>query len=266
MSNLVFAIPSYKRPLKVKESTINTLENLGVPKENIYVFVANDEELISYKNSLGQGYKLVVGELGIGNQRTFINGYFPEGTRIVSADDDLLSLVVKDENKSRPFNGDLVSLVTQLFDICDEERIKSWGVNPCTNGFFMTHELVIGLRQSLGEFYGEYSQLPQTQSDLPHTEDVEKFVKHYLLFGGMMRVNDIGVKQKYQSQGGVVSQLGGKQERVEAYHQTVEDLVSRYPDLVKRTKKETDYGRIRVVPKTVKRLVSPVKEYQKEDI
>jgi hypothetical protein len=258
VSNLVFAIPSYKRPRKVKEATINTLEDLGVPKESIYIFVANEEEFISYRDSLGRDYKLVVGELGIGNQRAFINGYFPGDTRIVSADDDLLSLVVKDENKSRPFRGDLVSLVTRLFDICDEEGIKSWGVNPCTNGFYMNHGLVIGLRQSLGEFYGEYSQLPQTQSDLPHTEDVEKFVKHYLLFGGMMRVNDIGVKQKYQSQGGVVSHLGGAQERVEAYHRTVEELTSRYPDLVKKTKKETDYGRIRVVPKTVKRMPSPV--------
>ena len=261
MTKLVFAIPSYQRAHKIKEATIKTLEVLGVPREMTHVFVANAEEQSVYYETLGNDYKVVVGRAGIGNQRVFINDYFPEGTRIVSVDDDINALMVKKENKSFRFEGDLVGLANSLFDICDNEGIKSWGVNPCTNGFYMNHEIVVGLRQSLGEFYGEYSKLPQTQSNLPHTEDVEKFVKHYLVFGGMMRVNDIGVKQKYQSEGGVVSDLGGAQKRIETYHRTVEELTSKYPDLVKRTKKETDYGRIRVVPKTVKRMVSPVQDY-----
>lgn len=261
MTRTVFAIPSYQRPVKVKEATISTLENLGVAKENIYVFVANEQEEALYRESLGEGYNIVVGVLGIGPQRVFINSWFPEGTRIVSIDDDIKDLMVKKENKSFPFKGDLPLLVDRFFNMCDEEGIRAWGVNPATNGFYMNHEAVVGLRQSLGEFYGEYSQMPETQSDLLHTEDVEKFVKHYITHGGMMRVNDIGVKQKYQSEGGVVSQTGGEKERVSVYHETVEILIDRYPDLVKRTKKETDYGRIRIVPKTVKRLESPVREF-----
>lgn len=261
MNRTVFAIPSYQRPAKVKEATISTLEGVGVDKGDIYVFVANKQEEGLYRDCLGPEYNIVVGVIGIGPQRVFINGWFPEGTRVVSVDDDVRDFMVKRENKSVPFKGNLPSLVNRLFDMCDEEGIRAWGVNPVTNGFFMNHEAVVGLRQSLGEFYGEYSRMPETQSDLLHTEDVEKFVKHYLTYGGMMRVNDLGVKQKYQSEGGVVSQTGGERERVAVYHETVEVLTERYPDLVKKTKKETDYGRIRVVPKTVKRLESPVRDF-----
>lgn len=261
MSRTVFAIPSYQRPIKVKEATIPTLENLGVDKENIYVFVANEQEESLYRDSLGKEYNIVVGVLGIGPQRIFINDWFPEGTRIVSIDDDITKLVYKVDKKTDQFQGDLVGLVEELFNLCDSRGAKCWSITTTLNGFFMTNEIVVGLRQSLGGLFGEYSKLPEVQSDLPHCEDWEKFIKHYQVYGSMLRVNDLGAVQKYQDSGGVVSSMGGEEGRVKVYHEAVEKMVERYPDIVSRTKKETDYGRIRVKPITKERIESPVTEY-----
>ena len=44
-----FVIPSYDRPLELKTKTLATLKRHGIDKENIWVFVANDNELKKYE-------------------------------------------------------------------------------------------------------------------------------------------------------------------------------------------------------------------------
>ena len=99
------------------------------------------------------------------------------------------------------------------------------------------------------------------QSDLEHCEDVEKFVRHYQQFGGILRVNDVAPKQKLQAAGGVVDRLNGTDERVRVYHGIVVDLLVQYPGLILPTKKETDYGRIKIKNITSERLESPVSSF-----
>ena len=250
---MVFAIPSLGRSETISSQTIDTLLRGGIEEDMIHVFVASEEESISYKKSLPSKVNVALGELGVGNQRTFINGYFQEGTRIVVMDDDV-QIVVKEERKTKILDTPLFPLVEKSFDLCDELGARMWSVCNTTNGFFMSHQCVFGLRSCYGAFHGEYSKDPATQSRLPHSEDCEKGLKHFLEYGGFVRLNDVGVKQKRYSQGGVNLNLGGEDGRMAAYRETAQYLMDKYPELVKPSgKKDPKKGLLRVSNKTVSR-------------
>jgi hypothetical protein len=241
MANLQFAIPSYKRAKKVQAETLQTLTDLSVPGEIITVFVADKEEEKEYRDCLGKSVNIVVGFLGIGNQRKFINEYYKKGTRIVCLDDDV-RIIRKNANKVVPLTEPLVGLVTRAFDLCDDLGLKFWGVPNTNNGLFMKHQCVSGIRAICGVMYGEYAQIAETQSTLPHSEDLEKALLHYVHFGGILRLDDVSVKQKKLAEGGVNAYSGGKENRFKIYRETVDVLLDRYPDLV-RLVNEDDPGK-----------------------
>ena len=72
----VIAIPSYNRPNEIIKKTLKTLADGGVEKERIFIFVADEEQAEIYKPT---GYKIIIGVIGIANQRVFISKYFPVG-------------------------------------------------------------------------------------------------------------------------------------------------------------------------------------------
>lgn len=226
----VFCIPSLGRPSGVKENTIKTLHSLGVPEKDTYVFVADEQEKEDYASTLGDNYNLVVGQLGIGRQRAFINNYFEEGTRIVSLDDDV-SLLRKEENKAVPLTEPLLPLVTKIFDLADSLGCRWWGIPDYANGMFLRHQIVYGMRNCAGSFFGEYSKDPDVQCLRPHGEDIEKQIKHYLKYGGILRVDDIAVKQSRFVSGGVNQHLGGKESRLLELEKNALELADLYPDV-----------------------------------
>ena len=85
------AIPTYDRYDNFK--TIDFLKRNNVSIDMIDIFVANEEQLQLYKNSIGENYNFIVGVLGICNQRNFITDYYDEGQIIVSMDDDIEDLI-----------------------------------------------------------------------------------------------------------------------------------------------------------------------------
>jgi hypothetical protein len=90
----VVAIPSYNRPNEVVNKTLKTLKAGGINKNSIYIFVANAIEHKKYEEIVPKDLygKLVVGKLGIANQRIFIKHYFKENQHVVSIDDDVEAL------------------------------------------------------------------------------------------------------------------------------------------------------------------------------
>jgi len=61
----VVAVPSYRRAEICKNQTLTVLEKLGVTKDKIYIFVANEEEEATYRAVLGDDYTIIVGVRGI---------------------------------------------------------------------------------------------------------------------------------------------------------------------------------------------------------
>jgi 5,10-methylenetetrahydrofolate reductase len=98
----VIAIPTYNREDIISKKTLKTLLEGGVNKNKIYLFVANKEQYkLYYENVPKNMYKeIIIGKLGITNQRKFISKYFPENQYIISIDDDVEELLIlKDSTK-----------------------------------------------------------------------------------------------------------------------------------------------------------------------
>ena len=255
MTSTHFVVPTYQRYSLVREKTIPQLNRLGVPNSQIKVFVASEEEASLYQEALSSDIEIVVGVKGIGKQRVFINGYFPAGDRIVSMDDDVI-LIQKDDKRVKPLEVPLPVLAERAFSICDETKTRFWGVSTTTNGFFLKHETVVGLRNCLGSLVGEYAGESVCQSHLDCCEDTEKCILHYVNHGGMVRLNDVAAQNEYYSDGGVNGFYGGKDSRINDYVVNLNALVQQYPDLVAVKTKNLDKpekGLTRVKVKTVSR-------------
>ena len=91
----IIAIPSYKRWEEITKKTLPTLKRGKVDKNKIHVFVANKTEEKLYKDKLDPNTydKIIIGRKGLVQQRRFISQYFPEGTMIVSLDDDIQKVI-----------------------------------------------------------------------------------------------------------------------------------------------------------------------------
>ena len=76
------AIPSYRRPDILKNQTLAVLDRLSVNRDNIVIFVANEEEYETYNTILNGEYQIVVGVRGISSQRKFYHNWFPIGERL----------------------------------------------------------------------------------------------------------------------------------------------------------------------------------------
>jgi len=79
----VVAIPSYQRPIAIEQKTLKTLKEGGVSSDKIYIFVASNEEYDKYFNKIDKNlyHQIIVGELGIRNQRVFISKFFKNQTK-----------------------------------------------------------------------------------------------------------------------------------------------------------------------------------------
>jgi len=202
--NYVIAIPSYKRPKELLQKTIMTLINGQVDTSAIHIFVANREEYDIYK-PLFPTLKVIIGELGIRNQRIFISKYFPENQYIVSIDDDVEALNVLDDKKLKVvINIDF--FIKQAYDRLITEHLYLWGIYPVNNPFFMKPVVTTKLKFIIGVIHGYINRhndllYPNILSE--SKEDYEQSLLFYKMDGGVVRFNYISAKTKFNAIGGL---------------------------------------------------------------
>jgi hypothetical protein len=157
----VIAIPTYKRGETLKNKTLKMLENENINKDNVYIFFANENELKEY-NLIG--YKnLIVGELGLINQRNFIVNYFNQNQKILWLDDDLscIKTVEKDINKlGKKFDNKFKDATINEFAILgfnelEKNQCSLFGLYPVNNDAFLTiGNVTTDLKYIIGCCYG----------------------------------------------------------------------------------------------------------------
>ena len=91
LNKYIVAIPSYKRPLILKNKTLKLLIEHKIDPKKIIIFVSDKEQKKIYEEEIDKKHynKLVVGERGIKNIRNFMANYFKEKQRIFYMDDDI---------------------------------------------------------------------------------------------------------------------------------------------------------------------------------
>jgi hypothetical protein len=242
------AIPSYNRPELIQAKTLALLHRHGIPASKITIFVANKEQHDLYKTKIPADMygNIVVGVLGLKNQRNFIMEYYPEGARIVQMDDDLdkiMELVPritgrrstrrssKSTRRMRMIE-DLDGFITRAFEICKEKRIFLWGDYPLANARFMSPKMTTDLRFIVGPFWGIINRhRPDLQITIDEKENAERTLKHYTIDGAVLRFNNVGIETRYyKNKGGMQDE--GKNRKEEAL-KSVQYLHAKYPKLTK---------------------------------
>jgi len=207
MVNYVVAIPTYNRAEEVGQKTLKTLKEGGVPRSRIYLFVANKTEAAIYESMVDpQLYnEIIVGKLGLINQRKFINKWFKEGQYIVSLDDDVEELQTMNHKTGKLVKYKHVAkLFEDAYHLLKKEGLYLWGIYPVRNFFFMKQTITTDLRFIVGVLFG-YINRDTKKLDLKMDakEDYERTIKYYKLDGGVIRFNYICVKTKFNSEGGL---------------------------------------------------------------
>jgi hypothetical protein len=224
----IYVVPSYNRVAIFKKKTLAFLQKHKVPKEAIYLFVANEEQATAYKDcEVGH---IVVGMIGLVAVRNYIHSYFPVGQRMVCFDDDVDDLVeLADNGKTKPLE-DLHSLITNGFDLCQKNGARLWGAYPTPNAFFMKPKISTDLKFVIGSFWGCIN--PGSGFTIPYgtgqKEDYQRTILFWEADGCIVRFNNVAVKTgTYKTPGGLNTSNRGDLERT-----TVASMLERWPTYI----------------------------------
>jgi hypothetical protein len=230
-SNYVIAIPTYNRADELVSKSLTTLANGNVPSSRIYIFVATKAQAKLYSDTVPKTmfHKIVVGQLGIANQRKYISNYFLEHQYIVSMDDDVEAVEKMVSPTKLTKISDLDIIFKEAYQKMLTENLYIWGVYPVHNPFFMKKTTTTGLKFIIGVLYGYINRHNKKLHPSPHAETKEDFEQSILYFkmdGGVVRYNYIVPKTKFNAPGG----LG--QDRFARNKSAAEYLKKTYPDII----------------------------------
>lgn len=241
---IVYVIPSYKRPDILRKNTLQMLQTYGVPSSHIYVFIADDpDEAQSYDYLHKLGVHVKVGPVGLKNMRNFITKSFPNGTRMVCIDDDVKELVYMMEDPAveniksckryplTPYPSKLFQQwMKDTFDYMQGSSIQLFGVYPVRNGYFMKSmpSVTSDLRFCVGAFWGCINDT-DVQLTLDEKEDTERTLQSYVKYGKILRFNHVApVTRYYKTKGGMQA---SEMSRIEAGKEAAYKIVATYPAL-----------------------------------
>lgn len=238
----IVAVPSYKRPTLLQKKTITTLINGGVPASKIFVFVANKEEYADYKAALNpKDYnKLIVGKLGLANQRQFIVDYFPKNQLIVFIDDDINKFVHRVSDTQLETITNLPAMIRQGFAAMKKEGANIWGIYASANPFYMTPGYSTNLKYLMGGFFGiRNTKNPAYRLKYgDNQEDKERTLRYWVEDKKLVRFNDIALKTTVYTPGGIIAV---QPDRIAQTKMATQKLVDEFPQYVTQIYKSS-YG------------------------
>ena len=233
------AIPSYKRAETLRDKTLTTLSQYNLNPEQVYIFVANEEEHAIYTETLKDlPYKnIIIGEVGMGAIRRFIQGYFADGDYVVNFDDDLSAIERKFDDKTLIPVKDIEKEIFEVgFNACEKTGSHLWGIYAANNPMFMNNRVSIGLYYCIGSFWGCINRRSSDVSvSLDDKEDFERTLLYYVKDYNVVRLDYITVSSKYYTEEGGM-QVERTTERIE---KSAFELAKRYPTLAQMYKRET---------------------------
>jgi len=249
------AIPSYQRAEICKTQTLATLDKLGADQDKIHIFVANEEQAELYRSVLRGQYRIIVGVRGISTQRKFYHNWFPEGTSIVSLDDDIAEVLERSSDKLIPTRYTFDQIAETGFAHAEKEKARLWGINPTMNNFFLSDAISVGLRYICANFMGSYAGdwvfTDEKRRMTPTGEDHHSSLRSFTRYGSVVRLEYLCPKTKYFAKGGIdacVTENGLT--RKERHAQELIWVQSQYPHLATVVKKAGGIVNLRFKPIT----------------
>ena len=214
------------------------LEHL--PKQQIYIFLRDEVEKALY--DLHTDYNIILdGAVGIMNRRNAMKDYFDDGERIVFIDDDIDC--INDINRHpMPVKG----VIDTCFKILDDTPLKVWGIYPVNNNMMMKPNVTTDLKFLVGCFTGCILDKECETHEIDVIDDIERSIKYYKKYGGVVRVNYFAPKTTYyRVKGGITD--GDVALRKMKTKENAEKLNAMYPDITKIREKKNGYWDIKLL-------------------
>jgi hypothetical protein len=245
LSKIKFVIPSYKRLDIIQKYTLAQLELFQIPKNQIYIFVVT-EEYESYKLALPQ-YNIVIGELGLANQRNFITKYFKEGQMLVHLDDDLKSFQMLDNGNITPITTHIQfkSFILRAFNLCYNHKGYIWGIHQTYNPRFMRESCSFDFKFIVGHFWGCINRhLPELNITMDIKEDYERTIKYWLSDKCIIKLNYVSANNAiYKTKGGLQETYP---DRTDASINSSHTLINSYPEYFYLNSKKSLYQELKL--------------------
>ena len=177
MADFVVAVRTYKRHQTFLKRTYKVLaENQLL--DRLYIFVASEEERVLYAAALsGCEYKeLIVGVPGGAAVSNFIVNYFPEGTPIVFADDDLYRFFTfSQDGKYNKVAYNLKDYIVNGFQTTQLLETNGFTFSFLSNKFYLKGKPFAEFRPFFlaGNFYGAFNdkEMLTIPTDFSHYDD-----------------------------------------------------------------------------------------------
>tara|TARA_B110000977_G_C11054061_1_gene483421 strand:- start:403 stop:1101 length:699 start_codon:yes stop_codon:yes gene_type:complete len=207
----------------------------------IDLFVADKEQYKLYRKSVDKNINIIIGVKGLKNIRDFIINYYPENATLLCMDDDVEMIKMKNPNNEEAscFKNELLNLrkeVENAFKICEERGQHLWGLYPVDNHFYMKNEISHDYKFIIGNFFGLILNKRANRSYVEQKGDYERSIRHYLLDGGVVRINYLCAKTKFKKNTG-----GANETEFDRANKIIKDqdiLIKYYPDLFYLKKKK----------------------------
>lgn len=235
---MIVAVPSYNRVSIFKTKTFKVLMDNAVNINDVYLFVANQEQYDAYRSELPEELKIIIGEKGMCNIRNFMTNYFNDGDVVVYMDDDIEKVKTKN-------NKTFVEALTEACEYLKTSEYNLAGLPPTYNEFFNKDDgFKSGMLVAIGCFYIMRND-KSIIVDNVIVEDLQRTILCYLKYGGTYRYCDIMVKTKPFAPGGVNEADGRDYDR---YYQAVAKLYYEYSPLINMHSKKIKYISNEAVP------------------
>lgn len=242
--NYCIGIPSYGRPDILKKTTLLLLEEQGIARNRINIFLRDEDERERYGDL--DGYKVVITEAkGIKNTRNFLRNYFATCEEdydfVLFIDDDINEIR---RGKESLKEGELYDLIVLMYETAKKEKMGLVGICGFHNHYFLKDNITKNLKLLPGGFCGilEPKRYSVIECTIGHGEDYEFSIKHFIRDGGVIRLNNYGLKTKYYNEeGGICLDMGGLKQRNEKAKENLEKLVSLYPKMCCLIRKKEKY-------------------------
>lgn len=230
MSNVVFAIPSYKR--SDKQLTLEYLESMDIPKQIIYIATQTEEDYELYKREYGNRANIIYGKGNcVSDNRNNLLNEFEDNQKIVMLDDDLSYIGKLENNKLIPIDKkELMNFIENAFDYCKANNALIWTGYPVENAYFMSNKIdkkQFGVGCIMGIINSEYRFNPEYRIK----EDFEICLRTIKAGYNCIRFNFIHAKGKHKSKGGCMEFWDKDKE-------CTDKILKEYSTLIKKGKKE----------------------------
>lgn len=260
MTDYQINIPSYQRSATVANRTLAFLGKHNINREQVTIWVANEQEHDTYRKALDSSWRIGISALGLVPSRCHYHQHHAPGTPIVNIDDDVSELLVAKDNRLIPYPGSLDKFITQAFTTAERCRVRLWGINGAANAMYLKQRATMGLRYLVGAFFGSYAHDPifnlANRNHQSSGEDFEATLMAFERDNAVLRYDGVTIKTAYFAEGGIDAELKarGTPERQADHAQRLVALAKQYPDLAATYTKAGGVTNIRLKPITALHL------------